>query len=300
MAAYDVAAGAKRAAQAVTDFRAGTNPHWNDSYLDLGAQIMQSDMANAHELEMWNLNNAYNTPAAQMQRMKDAGLNPMLFYQQGNPGNSASAPGTHAPNGHVSPHQDTLNRILGAMQIIGSFNNMLSQAFGVTEQAYDVGLKRNELAWSNMDYSAASSLMPGFGHGRSASPGYRIVEGVAPDGSTTSSLTDSLDPFNPNFSPMQFRVLQKLGIPNYYPKQITAEANAYLSGKRAEYQDWYNTHFAPLMEQYQQGKIDYQELRNGMLEYEKNMLESLPPEFRAIIAPIFEYVRPFINSMIRH
>lgn len=34
--------------------------------------------------------NAYNTPRAQMQRLKDAGLNPNLMYQQGNTGNQAS------------------------------------------------------------------------------------------------------------------------------------------------------------------------------------------------------------------
>lgn len=34
----------------------------------------------------------YNTPAMQMQRFKDAGLNPNLIYGQGNPGNMSSAP----------------------------------------------------------------------------------------------------------------------------------------------------------------------------------------------------------------
>lgn len=33
---------------------------------------------------------AYNTPANQMQRFKDAGLNPALMYGQGNPGNQSS------------------------------------------------------------------------------------------------------------------------------------------------------------------------------------------------------------------
>lgn len=34
-------------------------------------------------LDMWNRNNAYNTPSAQMQRLKDAGLNPNLVYGTG-------------------------------------------------------------------------------------------------------------------------------------------------------------------------------------------------------------------------
>lgn len=38
--------------------------------------------------EMFNLSNAYNSPTAQMQRFKDAGLNPNLIYGQGSPGNA--------------------------------------------------------------------------------------------------------------------------------------------------------------------------------------------------------------------
>lgn len=48
---------------------------------------------NAWNLEMWNRNNEYNTPAAQMQRLQAAGLNPDLMYGQnasGASGNSSS------------------------------------------------------------------------------------------------------------------------------------------------------------------------------------------------------------------
>lgn len=45
---------------------------------------------NAHNERMWHLNNAYNTPKAQMQRFKDAGLNPNLIYGKGTSGNSNS------------------------------------------------------------------------------------------------------------------------------------------------------------------------------------------------------------------
>lgn len=38
---------------------------------------------------MWRQNNSYNSPAAQMKRYKEAGLNPDLIYSQGNAGNSA-------------------------------------------------------------------------------------------------------------------------------------------------------------------------------------------------------------------
>jgi len=39
-------------------------------------------------INLWRMQNEYNTPAAQMQRFKEAGLNPALMYSQGNPGNA--------------------------------------------------------------------------------------------------------------------------------------------------------------------------------------------------------------------
>lgn len=46
----------------------------------------------AMDKEMWDYQNAYNTPAAQMARLKAAGLNPALMYGQGTTGNASGAP----------------------------------------------------------------------------------------------------------------------------------------------------------------------------------------------------------------
>jgi len=43
-------------------------------------------------LAFWDKQNEYNTPANQMQRFRDAGLNPHLIYGQGNAGNAAPIP----------------------------------------------------------------------------------------------------------------------------------------------------------------------------------------------------------------
>lgn len=50
------------------------------------------DNAFSQSKEMWNLENQYNSPAAQMARLKTAGLNPNLMYGQGNTGNASGAP----------------------------------------------------------------------------------------------------------------------------------------------------------------------------------------------------------------
>lgn len=58
--------------------------------------------------EMWNANNAYNTPKAQVQRLKLAGLNPALMYgSMSDAGNAelSGSPGGAAPN-QVAPQVD--------------------------------------------------------------------------------------------------------------------------------------------------------------------------------------------------
>lgn len=46
----------------------------------------------ADNLEFWHLQNAYNSPSAQMARYKEAGLNPNLIYGQSNTAGSISTP----------------------------------------------------------------------------------------------------------------------------------------------------------------------------------------------------------------
>lgn len=75
------------------DFR-----YWSDASKSGFFNYLLNEKANQHEIDMWNLQNEYNSPVNQVMRMKEAGLNPNLFYSQGNPGNNSSAPGTHVPN----------------------------------------------------------------------------------------------------------------------------------------------------------------------------------------------------------
>lgn len=55
------------------------------------------DRERADSIAFWNMQNAYNSPQAQMQRYKDAGLNPNLIYGQGNSGNAGSIPTPNTP-----------------------------------------------------------------------------------------------------------------------------------------------------------------------------------------------------------
>lgn len=73
--------------------------------------------------QMYEKNNSYNSPAAQMQRLKDAGLNPDLMYSRGDVGN-ATAP--EAPSQAPTPR----------------FNVIPTNTYGQTAQiAADASLK---------------------------------------------------------------------------------------------------------------------------------------------------------------
>jgi len=88
---------------------------WND-YTGKGG-VMAANQGNMElakyeadrNTEFWNMQNSYNTPLAQMDRYRAAGLNPNLMYSQGNPGNAVSSPRYNAPNMMPTPRVDYVN-----------------------------------------------------------------------------------------------------------------------------------------------------------------------------------------------
>lgn len=71
------------------------------SYLSYKYNQRLQEQQNQYNLDMWRLQNEYNSPQAQMQRFEDAGLNPNLIYGQGTSGNA-----THAPEMGVASAPD--------------------------------------------------------------------------------------------------------------------------------------------------------------------------------------------------
>lgn len=68
------------------------------------AQYQMFQEANNYNTRMWNLENEYNTPQAQVQRMLQAGINPRVGIQGGDSGNSQSAPTSETPPQLHSPN----------------------------------------------------------------------------------------------------------------------------------------------------------------------------------------------------
>lgn len=93
-----------------------------------------ADQAYMRDVDMWNRQNEYNTPEAQMERLKSAGLNPALMYGQGTVGNATGAPKAEVPSGRyawspilvpdlVEKYQDIRLKKLQGDQVSMAINN---------------------------------------------------------------------------------------------------------------------------------------------------------------------------------
>ena len=102
-------------------------------------------------LEMWHLQNAYNSPQAQMQRFKEAGLNPHLIYGKGSPGNAGSLAAPRAAQPDVKPYNRAQSRnifegIKGFQDIYqfrnlnAQTNNLKAQTDVANQQAYNLSV----------------------------------------------------------------------------------------------------------------------------------------------------------------
>lgn len=96
--------------------------------------------------QMWNKTNAYNSPAQQMARFKEAGLNPHLIYGQGNPGNAtmASQPTQQTPR---VEREDYPNPFTGGFKALQTYiSNRKIQAetsnLETTNRAIETGINK--------------------------------------------------------------------------------------------------------------------------------------------------------------
>lgn len=98
---------------------------------------------NDWNIEQWNRENAYNTPSAQRQRLLDAGLNPNLMLNGGDPGNARGLDSANYANAQPATMENSAQEKLGLLQSIQ----------GVLQSANDTAMtyakQRSEIA--NLD-----------------------------------------------------------------------------------------------------------------------------------------------------
>lgn len=91
-----------------------------------GELALEQNMALANyqygkDLQMWELQNEYNSPAAQMERLKQAGLNPLLLYGQGVSGATGQA--KEMPK-YQAPRAEFHSNLMNTLQVLGQFTDL--------------------------------------------------------------------------------------------------------------------------------------------------------------------------------
>lgn len=79
----------------------------------------QARLANQWAIDTWNMQNEYNTPANQIARLRASGLNPNLFYSQGNVGNASSV-GSYT----AAEHDYSFSNAISAASAYAQLQNM--------------------------------------------------------------------------------------------------------------------------------------------------------------------------------
>ena len=112
-----------------------------------------------YQTEMWNKQNAYNTPLAQRKRMEEAGMNPALMYgsAQTTTGNAQGAPQGSAPTGQQgSPNVD----LGGSLGKFADLKIKSAQADLVAQQAETEKAKRVQMGVQNLLYGNTGASVP--------------------------------------------------------------------------------------------------------------------------------------------
>lgn len=111
------------------------------------ARKAEAELAYQRSVEMWHMQNQYNSPEQQMSRFGAAGLNPHLVYSQGNPGNAGAPPDYHPPDiqmaGMHPPYGGAVQTMLPMLMQVGSW--MQNMRLTETEiDAKQTGMSRTQ------------------------------------------------------------------------------------------------------------------------------------------------------------
>lgn len=111
------------------------------------ARKKEAELAYQRSVEMWHMQNAYNTPAMQMQRFGAAGLNPHLIYGQGSSGQAGTPPQYQPPEismrGMHAPYGGAVQSLIPTLMAVGSW--MQNMRLTETEiQSKETGIDKTE------------------------------------------------------------------------------------------------------------------------------------------------------------
>lgn len=136
-------------------------------------QTQENEKAYQRNLQMWNLQNEYNSPTQQMARLRTAGLNPNLVYGNGVTGNSSGSTPQYQPadikRAELSPYRgwnqgltDAVSNFLAYRSNRAQVENMEAQNSLIRQQTATEATRQANIAASTarseFDLSQANRL----------------------------------------------------------------------------------------------------------------------------------------------
>jgi hypothetical protein len=119
------------------------------------------DRTKQDNLEFWNMQNAYNTPASQMQRYKDANLNPNLIYGSSGDNSAGNIPSGQVVQGSNRP-VSVEPRGMSSMLMMADLKIKQAQANNLIEQTevirQDATLRRVQAQQAGFDFDYANEF----------------------------------------------------------------------------------------------------------------------------------------------
>lgn len=144
-------------------------------------QIDAMEKQNAYNLYMWNLQNDYNTPAAQLARMREAGVdvNPLSYaLGTGNLSNTAgSVSSASGFSGSGSPAGNPITSLMGVAQGVQGLKNAKAD-YQLKQETQARTALETDIMRHNLKYGQDHNLPVGSVPGLSATGAQYINEGV--------------------------------------------------------------------------------------------------------------------------
>lgn len=106
-----------------------------------------------YDYKMWQENNAYNAPSAQVERLKAAGINPALALSNISPGeSSSSAGGQSIPHTTAATFENPANEVNMKVQNLALIGKQLSDISKQYQETRAIDMQNN---WQNVEKSAS-------------------------------------------------------------------------------------------------------------------------------------------------
>ena len=258
----------------------------NQANIDYSREAWQNEVA--YNWEMWNATNAYNDPSAQMQRLKNAGLNPYTMMDGGDAGtaSSSSAPSHNQPQqvpmqaGRVDPYYVPLSNTAQDVQNVIGAVGQLADVQLKRQQEIGMGIQNQYMAQKAA--AEIANIMADSSNKRAQTVGQNLMNYVAQN---TSQYTIEAAKKQPGFLDAQISNLESQVAFNDANKEL-----ALMRAKQIPYDIWIKA--TDMLSQVdlrdKQGKLMSAEayeasLRSALYEIEKDNKVHFTPQQRELL-----------------